>query len=619
MAKESLNKELRLLDVFCLATGAMISSGLFVLPGIAFAQAGPAVILSYGIACLIIIPAMLVQAELVTAMPKAGGTYVFIERSLGPLAGTFSGFLNWLSIALKAAFALIGLGAIAQQFFPDVGEGIVKLIAIAGCLVFTAINLVSVKGTGRLQVFLVLILLSILLLLVGGGASQIQGDRLFPFVTTDLHTVFAVAGLVFVSFGGLTKVASVGEEVVNPSRNLPLGMILAWTVVSLFYILVVLVTVGTVPAEQLSGSLVPVGLSAREVLGPIGMVLVDISAALAFITTANAGILSASRTPLAMSRDGLLPTFLSITNKRFGTPHTSIFLTSGTMIAVIALLSIEDLVKTASTIMILLFLFLNLAVITLRYSGIQSYQPPYRSPMFPYLPALSSILYGFLIFEMGMVPLAITAAFGFLSGFWYIFYVRPKIERESAFVHLVRSVTSRPLQRLELEDELRQISLERASPELSLFFQKLQRCPVLEIEESVDASEMYRRVSAKLSERSDLGADELFQLFIKREYESSTILHPGVSIPLIVTKRSEANEILLVRANEGVQFSELHQPVKAMFVFFGGIEHRNFYLKALMHLAHLVEEPDFLDRWLAATSEDQLRDVLLVNRRDKTQ
>lgn len=612
MAK--LGKQLNLLDVTCIGAGAMVSSGLFVLPGIAFAQVGPAVILAYAIACLLIVPAMLVQAELATAMPKAGGTYVFIERSLGPLAGTFAGFLNWISIALKAAFALVGLGAITQQFFPEIGEIGIKAVAIAGCLAFTIVNLVSVKSSGKLQVFLVLILVGILVYHGFAGFPEVEGDLLFPFFTTDFHSVLAVSGLVFVSFGGLTKVASLGEEMVNPSRDLPLGMFLAWLIVSVLYLVIVFVVVGTVPAEMLSGSLVPVGLSARTVLGPVGMVLIDVAAGFAFITTANAGIMSASRTPLGMSRDGLLPEALSKTSEKFGTPQTSIFFTCGFIVAIIALLSIEDLVKTASTIMILLFVCLIIALITLRLSKIQSYQPPFKTPLFPYLPVAASLVYLLLIVEMGIVPLGITAAFGLVSAFWYLFYVRPRIERESAFVHLVKTVAEKPLQRLELEDELRQISLERVAPEINYFHERVTSCPVLEIEGEIEASELYKRVALSLSPSTGLSEEKLLQYLLKREFESSTILRPEISMPLVIVEEPSINELLLVRAKEGVWFSHLHQPVKAAFVFVGSIDCKNFHLRALMRLAHIIDSPEFMERWLNARDEDQLRDVILVQK-----
>ena len=111
-----LKKELGPISVFSIAAGAMISSGLFVLPGITFAKAGPAVIISYFLAGILMIPSLLASAELATAMPKSGGSYFFVERSLGPLMGTIAGFANWLSIALKATFALVGIGALATIF-----------------------------------------------------------------------------------------------------------------------------------------------------------------------------------------------------------------------------------------------------------------------------------------------------------------------------------------------------------------------------------------------------------------------------------------------------------------------------------------------------------------------
>ena len=96
-AVAKLKKELGLLDVFSVAAGAMISSGLFVLPAIAYAKAGPAVILAYLLASILVIPSVLSKAELSTAMPKAGGTYFFVERSMGPIWGLFSGLAGWFS------------------------------------------------------------------------------------------------------------------------------------------------------------------------------------------------------------------------------------------------------------------------------------------------------------------------------------------------------------------------------------------------------------------------------------------------------------------------------------------------------------------------------------------
>lgn len=235
-----LKKQLGVVDVFCIASGAMISSGLFVLPGLAFAKAGPGLFLSYMLAGLLAVPAMLSKAELSTAMPRAGGTYFFIERSLGGALGTFGGIAAWFSLAFKSAFALIGIGAFVSLVFPSATLMEMKLIAVGACLCFGVLNLTSVKGTGRVQTILVFILLAAIGFYILRGIGSIKASRYDPFLPGGLRSVFATAGLVFVSFGGLTKVASIAEEVKNPGRNIPMGMFTAFVFVTLAYALVVL-------------------------------------------------------------------------------------------------------------------------------------------------------------------------------------------------------------------------------------------------------------------------------------------------------------------------------------------------------------------------------------------
>ena len=156
--ERGLKKELTLLGVFCVATGAMISSGLLILPGLAFAKAGPAVILSYMLAGIFCLPTLLSKAELTTAMPKAGGDYFYIMRGFGPLLGTVSGFSTWFSLSLKGVFALIGMGA----YLSMVTNVPLNVIALLCCLFFIALNLMGAKEAGRFQVYLVLGLLGVL-------------------------------------------------------------------------------------------------------------------------------------------------------------------------------------------------------------------------------------------------------------------------------------------------------------------------------------------------------------------------------------------------------------------------------------------------------------------------
>ena len=245
-----LRKELGLLDVFSIASGAMISSGLFVLPGVAFAVAGPAVFLAYLLAGLFVLPSVLSKAELSTAMPKAGGPYFYIERSLGGALGMIAGMASWLSLTFKSAFALLGMGSFAVLLAPDITPTQVKLVALGLAVVFMSINIVGTRHAGRLQSVLVAGLLGAVTYYVVRGLPAIDVHRYVPFAPNGSAAVFATAGLVFVSYGGLTKVDSVAEEVKNPSRNIPLGMFLSFGVVTLMYVIAVFTTVGVLPADR---------------------------------------------------------------------------------------------------------------------------------------------------------------------------------------------------------------------------------------------------------------------------------------------------------------------------------------------------------------------------------
>ena len=487
-----LKKQLGLLDVFCIGTGAMISSGLFVLPAIAYGKAGTAVILAYFLASLLVVPSVLSKAELATAMPRAGGTYFFIERSLGSIWGLFGGLANWFSLALKSTFALVGMAVLVQVVIAKVfgiaqsaaGEvgAVTKLIAAICCCAFLALNIVSVKHTSRFQVVLVGFLVAILAFFVLFGARSIELSRYQPFIGEGgWLAVFATSGMVFVSFGGLTKVASIAEEVHNPGRNIPAGMILAWFVVTLLYLCAIAITVGVLTGDELAGSLTPISQAAGVFLGPAGFAILGIAAMAAFITTANAGILTASRCPMAMGRDQLAPAILSKVNDRFATPHISILLTGGFMITAIVFLDIEALVKTASTLMIILFMLSNASVIIMRASRIQSYRPRFRSPLYPYMHIFAIIVYALLIIDMGATPLLITASFIVLSGAWFGLYVRKRVRRQSALMHIVERVTDKQLKTVTLENELRDILLERDDVIEDRFDHLVRNCQIVDL------------------------------------------------------------------------------------------------------------------------------------------
>jgi amino acid transporter len=306
---------------------------------------------------------------------------------MGAGFGTLAGISAWFSLAFKSAFALVGIGAFATLIFPDITILQIKLIATFFCIIFTIINLKGTKHAGRIQSSMVIILLVLLFYYIVKGIPYIENQHFEIFMKGNTRSLFMAAGMIFVSYGGLTKIASIAEEAKNPSRDLPLGMILAFIIVTIAYVLVIFLTVGILgdnlllPAPR-DYTLTPISDGARAAAGNPGMILLAIAALLAFFSTANAGILAASRNPLAMGRDNLLPAFFSRLHPRFNTPVNAILFTAAFMTAVI-FLPLETLVKTASTMMILVFIFVNASVIIMRESGIQNYRPKFKSPLYP--------------------------------------------------------------------------------------------------------------------------------------------------------------------------------------------------------------------------------------------
>lgn len=612
-----LKKELGLLSVFAIAAGAMISSGLFILPGLAFARTGPAMILAYIIAGILVIPTIFSKAELVTAMPKAGGDYFYITRSIGAPAGTIAGLASWFSLSLKSAFALVGMGIFALLINPSLSMVEVKIIAIALCLIFMLINLLGIKEAGITQILLVFLLIAILVLYVIKGFVTIVPSKFTPFTPFGYMRIFSTAGLVFISFGGLTKVASVAEEIKNPKFNVPAGMLLAYAVVLVLYVAVAFVTVGVLNFDVLQKSLTPISDGARIFWGVTGVIVTAIAAMLAFVSTANAGIMSASRYPLAMSRDHIVPGFFTKIHKKFKTPYVAIMFTTLFMVSIISFLNLEVLVEAASTMLLLLYMSANIAVIVMRESKLQNYQPTFRSPLYPYVQIVGILGYGFLIYDMGKDTLLITAIFIGCAILWYLIYVRPKISRESALMYVVERITDKQMVTDTLKQELREIVKEREEIVEDEFDHRIKEAIILDIDKKIHFDEFIKIASEKLSERSDITPEKLMKLLIEREKQSCTALRPGLAIPHIVIQGEKKFDILMVRAREGITFPDASEPVHIVFVLIGTTDMRNFHLRALMAIAQITEHPDFDNSWRNAKTIEDLRDIVLLGKRKR--
>ncbi len=492
-----------------------------------------------------------------------------------------------------------------------------KSIAVACCVIFGTLNLVSVKHTARFQNLLVLFLIGILGLFVVTGISHVRPERFTDFAPYGKLQILTTAGAVFISFGGLTKVASIAEEVHHPGKLLPRGMLLAWAVVSVFYITVVFITAGVLEPETLNQSDAPISAAASVFLGRPGAILLSLAAMAAFITTANGGILAASRCPMAMSRDHLLPGWLAQVNKRFKTPVHSVLLTCVFMILSIVFLELELLVKTASAMMLLLFMLDSASVIIMRQSKIQSYRPRFKSPFYPWMQISTILLYIILLTQMGAVPLLITGGFLLLSIVWYFTYATKRAGKDSAVMHVVQRVTDREIKSPTLENERRDILFERDNIIADRFDHLLTDCTIFDLEGPKTAQEVFEQAAAVFSEKLNIDQQVLVDKLLAREAEGSTVLETGLAIPHVVIEGEKKFSILPVRAADGIDFPHATEPVKTVFFLAGTKDERNYHLRALMAIAQIVQEKDFYTRWFAARDTDALRNLLLLSKRKR--
>ena len=607
-----MKKGLGFVDVFCIASGAMISSGIFVLPGLAFSQIGPAMIISYFIAGVLALIGVLSVIELATAMPKAGGDYYFLTRSLGPLVGTVSGLLSWFALSLKTAFAVFGL---AEVIFLLSGERIpLFATAVPVTILFALLNIKGTEAAAKFEVFLV----ALLFLLLGGyfaiGAPNIEASHFQPFMAEggSFKSILSTAGFVFVSFGGLLKTATIAEEVHNPRRNIPAGFIAATVAITALYAVLLVVTVGVLPGEQLSSSFTPIADTARLLAGNWGFGAITLAAVLAFITTANAGIMSASRYPLALGRDKLLPPFVAKVNKG-GEPVVAIVLTSVVILASL-LLDIEKLVKAASAVVISSYILSAAAVLVMRRSKLTNYRPTFRVPLCPWLPVFGIICFTLLIYDMGLAAVEISlglAVFGLLI---YFFYGRKRTTMEYALLHIVESLTNKNLTADSLEKELYDVLHDRDELKHDAFDEILKTAQAVDLDPGAGQEELLRVVSRTLEAELALSAAEIQARFVEREEQGSCVLTPFTAIPHIIVDGEKLFKIMLVRSREGIAF-EADSSVKAFFVIVGSRDMRHLHLKALAAIAHIVQHPEFEKRWATAKNEEQLKDILLLSER----
>ncbi|MDX1618766.1 MAG: amino acid permease, partial [Balneolaceae bacterium] len=511
-----------------------------------------------------------------------------------------SGLGTWLALSFKSAFALVGLGAYLILFLALP----IKPVAIALCVVFAALGISGVKNVGRFQGIFVSIILGLLGFFIAKGMFHTEATNFRPFFSDLSGSLLEAVGFVYISFAGITKIASVAEEVEDLDRNIPYGMMVAISITLVVYVLGLIVVVGVMPGEQLTGSMTPIADAAEMFMGPVGKVLITIGAIFSFVAAANAGLTAASRYPLAMSRDNLIGEYWKKIG-RFNTPTRSTVLTMGLMILFILLLSPEGIAKLGSAFKLLIFGMINLAVVVMRESKITAYDPGYKTQLYPWVQIIGILTPIVLIPGLGILPVMLTLGVVVVGTLWYILYAKEKVDRTAAMYQVFQRMGSAATPKL--DRELRQIIREKGARKGDVFEHCILRAPIIEHDEKLSELDVLREASAVFSERLDIPVEKIYTMLDNMAKMTGTAIGKHVALPHAKVEQADHPELVIVHSREGISVRGADEPIYAMFILISPEDKPRQHLRFLAELANRAEEIDFAGDWRYLTDQETIR------------
>ena len=447
--QQSLERSLGLPAALAIGVGTMVGAGIFLFPGLAAGEAGPAAMVSFALAGAVALLVALCTAELATAMPTSGGGYFFVSRTFGPLAGTLVGIAQWVGLVFASAFYLAGFGRYALDLLRELGWDLgtpSSLIALGTALLLTLVNLVGTESAGKLQNVVVVTLTAMLTLLFGYGALQalgLMGEARWPtpFAPRGVTPIFTTTALVFTSYLGFVQIATVAGEIREPHRNLPRALVGSVLIVTVLYLLTMFVSTSLLPTARLEelGETATVEV-ARTIIGRAGALTILGAGLLATLSSANASVLSSSRAAYALSRDRLVPDFIARVNERFNTPHVAL-LAVGLPIAGLTLASrLELLAEVASLLHLLLYGLICLALLVMKRRRPIWYAPTFQVPGGPVIPALGALTSLSVVPFMQPLSLAVGGGIVAVALAWWALAARGKELDEPRPPHIVPSL-----------------------------------------------------------------------------------------------------------------------------------------------------------------------------------
>ena len=410
---------------------AMIGGSIFVLTGTAIGFAGSAVIIAFIINAIITLFTAMAYAELGSAMPEAGGGYLWVREGLPRPNAFISGWMAWFAHIVAGSLYAVSFASFLSSLLKMTHVidnnnhalfGIIipfdKLIAVASIAAFTYINIKGTSETGKTGDIVTIIQLGIIFALIGAGFWSIYNHpnwqmNFSDFMPMGVAGIVAAMGLTFIAFEGYEVIVQTGEEVKNPKKNIPKAIFISLTAVVVLYCLIAFVSIGAIfppgmPSWKFIGNYGELGImKAAESFLPYGAFVILGGGMISTLAALNATSFSSARVAFAMGRHYNLPHQLSSIHPKNKTPHNAILI-SGIIMAVMAYgLPLAQIAIAAGVIFLLLFTQVNIAVITIRRIYGDKLKYGFKTPLFPVIPIVGIFLkLGLAIYLLVVDPLS---------------------------------------------------------------------------------------------------------------------------------------------------------------------------------------------------------------------
>jgi amino acid transporter len=422
-------------DVMMIGIAGLVGGAIFVLTGPAIGLAGGSVIIAFIINAVITLFTAMGYAELGSAIPEAGGGYLWVRKGLPRPNAFISGWMAWFAHIVAGSLYAVGFGAFLFSLLKMthvLGDqplfGIFpfdKLIAVASIAAFTYVNVKGVSKTGKAGTVVTIIQLGTIAALIVGGFWTIHNHpnwkaNFVDFLPNGIGGIVAAMGLTFIAFEGYEIIVQAGEEVKNPKKNIPRAIFTSLAIVVILYCLVAFVSIGAIFPKGVAvwkyiGNYGNLGITkAAEFFLPYGAFIVITGGIVSSLAALNATTFSSSRVSFAMGRHYNLPHQLSSIHPKYRTPYVAIMI-SGAIMAVMAYaLPLDQIAVAAGVIFLLLFTQVNIAVINIRRVYGDKLDYGFKIPLFPVIPIIGVFL------KLGLAfYLLVTQPFSwFISALW---------------------------------------------------------------------------------------------------------------------------------------------------------------------------------------------------------